>query len=497
MNNDYFDELKLKAKAISDTDKKNIIQSFNKEELFIHIETLYNKMNSDYNSSMNIEDETITLRKIDDIASVSFVILISKGNIRAKTIDDVSKIETMLNNLKRKFDKYIVLVIGDVSNEAITRIESLNVSKIELKDINWLIGKFLEYYPEVFYDPNKISFFHQKITELERMHWLSKRGLNLSDVFTDPIISTIHFNDSTDISFNEIITKRKLPFQFLKSVLNSKDKILLTGEPGSGKTTALAKVVIDSYKACIKQLSNKSLDKIQVPILLKANEFLEISSIESLYTIIPEKNRDSIQIKSLFIDALDEIPIEKREPLINKALEISNTLDISLIISTRTDQISKDSMQSLKKFDLLPFEFNSAFSLVQKIIKENKTTDFLKIKQNIIDSIQRIHKNLPLTPISIILLIELIEQEKEVPASLVELYQRYLDLVLGNMDTKKGLQVLFDYPIKEKFLSSLAYEEFYKKNCLDITKDNLENFIKNYESKFRSIGDTNQFIEEL
>ena len=50
MNNDYFDELKLKAKAISDTDKKNIIQSFNKEELFIHIETLYNKMNSDDNS---------------------------------------------------------------------------------------------------------------------------------------------------------------------------------------------------------------------------------------------------------------------------------------------------------------------------------------------------------------------------------------------------------------------------------------------------------------
>jgi predicted ATPase len=491
------EELTQKAKTISEEERIKMINSFGESELLSFIKELYERMEPNYTSYINTEEKVLVLKKTDEAASVSLAVLIHKGDIRAQTIGDVSEIEKKLNEISELSNKYVLVIIGNLSNEASNRLHSLKNNSVEVKGTNWLIEKILDYIPEVFYDPAKISFFHKRIAELECGHWLSQKGINLSDIFTEPIVSTIDIENISDQIRDEIITKRKLPFQSLKSFLLSDEKILIAGDAGSGKTSALAKLVIDSYRSCIKQIAEDKEKIIAIPILLKANEFTKIQNKKDLYDFIPESIRSNIHIQSILIDGIDEISNDERESLIHKAVELSNELKSSLIISTRADQISNESIQSLKRYDLLSFEYHQSLKLIQKITESGNVRDFSKIKSIIIDSINKLGKNLPLTPISIILLVELIEQEKEIPASIVELYQKYLELVLGNIDSTKGLKILFDFPIKEKFLSTLAFEEFYKKNRLEIPNSEFNIFIENYKLKFKSLGETNQFIEEL
>ncbi|MCB1190098.1 MAG: AAA family ATPase [Leptospiraceae bacterium] len=488
------EELRQKARTITIEEQKRIISKFSDNELLIHIQELYNRMEPNYLSEIDHLDKFIFLEKTDKAITISISILVYKGDVRAKSIQDVSIIETKFNELRRYSDKYILILIGYTSNEGKKRLSELKNHTVEIRDFDWLTEKFLEFSPEIFYDPKKISFLQNKIADLEYGHWLSKKGFNLSDTFTDPIVSTIEIQDIVAYH-NEFINKKKLPFQTLKSFLDSNKKILIVGEPGCGKSSALAKLAIDSYQSCIKQISQNKDQIIFIPILLKASEFIKVLNKGDLYTYIPENVSEKIQIKSILIDGIDEVAIQERDSIIHRAVEIANELNISLILTTRTDQISNQSIQLLKRYDLLPFEFNQSLKLIQKILQGN--TDFSKIKNIIIDSIHKLEKNLPLSPISIILLVELIENEKEIPASMVELYQKYLELVLGNIDSKKGLQVLFDYHIKEKFLSSLAFEEFFKKNRIDIPENDFYDFTENYKSKFESIGDINQFLDEL
>ena len=214
-------------------------------------------MEPGYTSYINNEEKVLILKKTDEAASFSLAVLIHKGDIRAQTIGDVTEIEKRLNNVSEISNKYILIIIGNLSNEASIRLRSLKDNSVEVKGTNWLIEKILDYMPEIFYDPEKISFFHKRIAELESKHWLSSKGLNLSDIFTDPIVSTIDIEGISESVAHEMITKRKLPFQSLKSFLSSNEKILIAGEPGSGKTSALAKLVIDSYRDCIKHITQK------------------------------------------------------------------------------------------------------------------------------------------------------------------------------------------------------------------------------------------------
>ncbi len=90
-----------------------------------------------------------------------------------------------------------------------------------------------------------------------------------------------------------------------------------------------------------------------------------------------------------------------------------------------------------------------------------------------------------MVPLSLILLIDIVEEHKEVPASVTELYDRYNDSVLGREDKSKGIEVLFEYLIKKRFLSSLAFNEFIQKGAVEITKMAFNDFVNQYAKEYR------------
>jgi hypothetical protein len=123
---------------------------------------------------------------------------------------------------------------------------------------------------------------------------------------------------------------------------------------------------------------------------------------------------------------------------------------------------------------MLPFDFNQAMGLFNKLTDSTKVLDALR------DGLDHFQFQVKMTPLSLLMLIEIVEENNEVPASTTELYERYSDQILGRYDKDKGIQVLFEYHIKKSFLSSLAFEEFYKKNRLEISVAEFEDFVVSY-----------------
>lgn len=104
-----------------------------------------------------------------------------------------------------------------------------------------------------------------------------------------------------------------------------------------------------------------------------------------------------------------------------------------------------------------------------------------------------------MTPLALLLLIELVEANKEIPASITLLYNKFFDIALGLEDkAKKGLELLFDPEIKRTFLEVLAFEEYFKKNRDRISKEEFEQFVEEYAKGFNwDVDRLNVFVEEI
>jgi len=92
------------------------------------------------------------------------------------------------------------------------------------------------------------------------------------------------------------------------------------------------------------------------------------------------------------------------------------------------------------------------------------------------------------------MLLQLVEEEREVPASVTELYDRFTDTVLGRDDKQKGILVLFEYLVKKRFLAALAYHEFLKKDRLTIPRSDFNAFQKSYA---REYGLTDESLDDF
>ena len=146
------------------------------------------------------------------------------------------------------------------------------------------------------------------------------------------------------------------------------------------------------------------------------------------------------------VDGLDEIESQNRLAIIDKLDSFSEEIGCSYILTSRKIDIINTLPQEYQKYELLPFEFNQALQLVSKLISDNKVLAAMK------ESLEKIQTQIFLVPLSLLLLVELVEERNEVPASITELYDRFFDMALGREDREKGIEVLFDYLMKKKFL---------------------------------------------
>ena len=171
----------------------------------------------------------------------------------------------------------------------------------------------------------------------------------------------------------------------------------------------------------------------------------------------------------------------KRPEVIHKLDKFSEEIPCSYILTTRKIDLINTLPEKYAKYELLPFEFSQTIKLVTKLTSEKKILEVMK------ENLEKIQSRFLLGPLSLMLLIELVEEVKEheeIPASVTELYDRFFNMVLGREDKEKGIGVLFEYLQKKKFLGELAYYQFFEKNRYEIPKSDFKKFLNSYANKY-------------
>ncbi len=170
----------------------------------------------------------------------------------------------------------MVIISGEISNAGRTRIvKEVDVSEENVHGIQWLVEKFTEFYPQVFFDGKVTTFLQKKIQELESKHIAAKSNKMLSECFVEPLVQsadiTVDFKESLEAIWN----RQKLPFSKLKTLLSKQKPVILVGDPGTGKSAAISKLTIDMMKDVYKNALSKKekTEKCSIPILITASAF--------------------------------------------------------------------------------------------------------------------------------------------------------------------------------------------------------------------------------
>jgi hypothetical protein len=145
-----------------------------------------------------------------------------------------------------------------------------------------------------------------------------------------------------------------------------------------------------------------------------------------------------------------------------------------------------------QRFEIMQFEFHQAMKLFQNVVVEPRLRDTL------VEGLDHVQGQIAMTPLSLMLLIQVVKEHGEIPASITELYERFFDQVLGRFDKEKGIEVLFEYTVKRFFLGELAFSEFFEKDRLTIPKSEFQGFATEFASRYQWDQETfGSFIEEL
>lgn len=388
-----------------------------------------------------------------------------------------------------------VIFVGKLTTHAVWRVQNeVKGASIQPFAIGWLIEKFTEYYPEVFFQGKLAEYIKEQISVFETKRESMIQPSPLSSSFVSPWISEIEAPSSFTEEIIETLRSRRLPFQVLEQVVEERKRVLLIGDPGTGKTTALAKIALDIFEQCIGVItSDKGIAQLEIPIFVKAGDLVSKDIEELIETDLPAgPARERVNIKVILVDGLDEVRVDKRAEIVVKLDTFCKSHDYGLVVSTRKVEALKDAITPFRQYELLPFEYKQAMAFVRRFVEDPELLSIID------EGLRRKDLKMSLTPLALELLIQVASVEKEIPASTTEIFERFTDGVLGRFDAAKGIQSVFEYFIKKRFLAELAWSEFYLKDRLIISYKDFNGFVQIYAQKYGRVRqELDQFISEI
>lgn len=287
--------------------------------------------------------------------------------------------------------------------------------------------------------------------------------------------------------------KRENIQSLLKLLLIRKHFILVEGDAGSGKSIFTIKMIQYSIEESTKSLNSKNQTTIKCPVLLKASSVKNLTEIEIRLKIEEYYSSNStIKPNILIIDGIDEVNVAERNLIIKYSENYCNQNGISLLITTRKDQDISNQLKNYNRFELLPFELSQAIEFLKRMAGKNQN-----LINSLLKNIQELQHQIPMTPMSLVLLIEIAEKYNEIPASISELYDRYINMVIGVDNTDTNVTQLFEPRYKLDFLISISYELFFKNSDSTVSKKDFDYYIENYVSKHTHITSKEDFLSDL
>lgn len=547
------DGLAGQARALPISKREEILRSFPETELHDYLRLLFQKFNSAYEVEVTHGPQEcgkdLVIVKSDRFGAHVIGVVVKCGNLKGKTAGDVDKIINGVeavskeNNIdedgeieevaarvttactegvtrklseiksqirqaaanlaelksvfiKLKVNEVYVVIAGEIGRSARKRLEN-ELPPVRVYDLSWLVDNFTDLYPQVFFEGRAQDFIQAEINRLQHTPWMNRAGVNLTDYYVEPTFMSCDMPIELDHEHLSGLAKLgRLPFHDLPGIMAQKGYVLILGDPGSGKSAALAKLALDKLQLASLQLrkSRRENTDIPVPVLLTARELLALQDLDTLVAVhASDCNLPSgLRIDCLLVDALDELPQDQRLPALTRAREAAEKYRCPLVVSSRrVGDIQAVSNGNYVRYEILPFQAGQALELFKHLASGT-------MLQSLTDGLRRVEFQIPLFPLSLMLLIRLVDQHQEVPASVTELYSRFLEIALGKEDQDKGIQVLFEYRIKWGFLARLAYVEFFEKDRIVIPREDFNSFTGAYCDEFGyNASKLQEFLMEL
>ncbi len=423
-------------------------------------------------------------------------------NVTEVTTQLRTALETPITFLPSKEKKYLTRVIlaasGKISPGAKEYIcENLKNKNIIFMDVEDLIPKIDEVMPELWcdIDANLLPYLRALKRSIEKDTQLFTRG-ELFSAGLPPVASSDTFFVSLT-AFRYIIRQKTVrgstqqkpaieEFPVTGFISRKEPLILLLGEAGSGKSTALLRMV---YMLCERAQSAEGSSPI--PIFLRAEEIsrnggvplldLCVSRAKELsgVTTSPIKTQDLEQgLLFIFVDALDEIAeLESQKDIISRIITFSKTYPkCRVIISSRyfthVDKIP--SLELFSQFKLSPISYKQAERILVRLRKReslpvSQAAEFLRRMQDV--------HGLELNPLIVTVFAASSEYaRRDIPANITELFKKFTEMMLGRWDADKGLALQYHAPLKDFLLTQIAYRIHYRKET-SISVDEFKNLI--------------------
>ncbi|WP_346859448.1 P-loop NTPase fold protein [uncultured Draconibacterium sp.] len=300
---------------------------------------------------------------------------------------------------------------------------------------------------------------------------------------TDDVkISSNYLNRFNYFSFRRNNVNREIEPIFSNTLLNSinqglknSKRILITGGPGTGKTT-LGKWIL--YNSAIRYDNNIKDNRINlpnslIPIIIQAREINNTNDFEALVraqfkdVFVNLNLRENISFpylekgKSLIlVDGLDEMLYETNSSFIAQVMDFINKYPENRYILTSRDFINLEFSNSLSTFEII--NINETY---QQVDIERFVSNYIPDKKlssqlmNIIDSSSYL-KELALNPLLLTTLVEVYTHYGKLPEKSTSLIRSFINLLMEEWDNQRNIsrnQVLLASDEKYELLSEIAF----------------------------------------
>lgn len=525
-----------KAKDLDYSIKKQLLYKFIGKENEFHyvLEKLLKKMHHDDDTYIEIlqganeNGKDLVMEYTDPLGDRKYTAFVVKalekldGKASGKTTEIVTQVKQAFKIPAKLGDRYkkaiisdvCIINIGTITNGAQEKIlyeidEMPYKNNTKFIDTRKLINLFEQFYPEFFFNNSAEVLLLDSIKKIEQF-----LGDNNDDEYfiqpnikkhtrsrQDLIVSDNDKNTLNRIS-DQIFGKKETLDSFLKILTSkTKKKFLLTGDAGSGKSILVFKMILVFINNFLKENSGKILleekKDFTLPVCFRATDFINKYSSNDFYRAVESFYDDMITLKPnlIIIDGIDEVDKETRNEIKNNIehylYERKNSANI--LFTSRTNYGIIEFLSEYENYELLPYGVNQAISLIKRIIKNNNV-----VITTIEKSINELEGQIPFYPLALKLLIDVVKEKHEIPASITELYNRYVSLIFGEYQTTDvNIDNLFEPKIKKDFLADFAYYCFFKKDKVIVTNSDFEECIDLFCKKYSFITNKNDFINTI
>lgn len=525
------ENFKIRAKDLPYGVKRDIIQGYiGKENLFhkelkVLLENIYPNSYVEILQGAEEKGKDIVVRIQDHFGKYEHIAFVVKavekvsGSATGKAAEIATQVQQAFRTKAQLKDiheevsisKVYVINTGTISEGAKRKIlepilDPVYRNNLDYFDIETLVSLFEDYFPEFYFNKDMQVFFQERVAKIEKFLIEDKKLEN----FIEPQIKRYDKTKKELIAqqsaqndlkiIGEQIFGHKESFQsFSKLVVDKKaQKIILTGEPGSGKSVLLFKMMLEFINNFLKENNIQTIEEqenFSLPVCLKAIDLKNgnLDHFEENVETFYSKSKDN-SIQTIIIDGIDEVTKECREKIKKKVESYVELKDnhINIVYSSRTNFSILEEFEDYVHYELMPYETKQAIDFIKKMASQQSI-----LINNLEQSLLELEGQIPFYPLALRLLIEVVEKHKEVPASITELYSKYIGIMFGEYDVSTEIDKLFEPKIKKEFFSSLSYEIFFVNNKVKITYQEFENFVDHFCIKHSFIDDKEDFIENL